>query len=136
MAIRKQLIKMNHVEAVFKVINDADISGSVTIGLTTDLLRSDETLTGGSMIPKVAIRCMEWSVEDGVGQITISRNGVVTQRMHSSTSIIQPYGADREGEQYDIVVTMTGGTLIMHLIKEQGYSANFRPEQGEVNDLP
>lgn len=130
MAIRKQLIKMNHVEAVYKIINDIDTVGTITVGLATDLKRADETLTGNGIIPKVAIRCMEWSVEDGVGQITISRNGVVTQRMHSSTSIIQPYGADRDGEQHDIVVSMTGGTLIMHLIKEQGYTPDFRPEQG------
>ena len=126
MAMRKYLVKLNHKEAVYKIVNPDNLSASLTISLATDLLKSNEDIVG---TPKVAIRTMEWSVEDAVGAILISRNGQVTQRLHSSTSITQSLGADHEFDTSDISVAMTGGTLIIHLLKTEGYVPKFRPEE-------
>lgn len=130
MAIRKVIIKNNHMEAVVKIVNDADASNSVTIALATDLLKSNESLTGQAL--DVAIRNIEWTLADGTGVATIVRNGVTIQRLHSTNVLQQSYGADHEQSSHNIVVNMTGGTIIMHLLKSQGYAGNFKPEQGIV----
>lgn len=125
MAIRKYLIKMNHVEAVYKIVNDTDVAADITLALLTDLKKANETVAS----PKVAIRAMEWSVKDSTGELKITRNSVITQRVFSTGDNSNEYGADREQETFDIVVNMTGGTATLHLIKEAGYKPNFQPEQ-------
>lgn len=128
MAIRKYLIKNNHVEAVYKIVNDADIADSVTIDLDVDLLKSNEDLVAGK-VPLVGISSLEWSVEDQAGEIFIKRNGVTIQRLHSSTNITNVFGADYENGTHDIVIEMSGGTLFMRLLKKEGYISKFKPEE-------
>jgi len=127
MAIRKVINKLTHTTAIAKVVNDLDASGTVTIGLQTDLLKSNESIIGG-VTPRVSIKRIEWTVADQTGSILIKRNGVVTHRLHSSTALDLGYGLDSEGNQYDIEVTMTGGTLILVVDKVEGYLPNFQPE--------
>ena len=126
MAIRKHINKLNHVNGVVKVVNDG-ASDTVTITREVDLLKSNETLDT-NYVRQVAIREIEWSCQDATGEITIARNGVVTHKLYSTGRMIQDYGADVDGKDYDITVTMTSGTLLIHVIKEQGYLPNFQPE--------
>jgi hypothetical protein len=134
MAIRKQIVKMNHVEAVVKVVNDG-VTASTTIDLDVDLLKSNEFKTPGKT-QKVAIAALEWSVaqnnepiESTSGNIQITRNSVLTHNLYATRDITMSYGADHEQSASDITVTMTAGTLYMRLLKVDGYTPDFRPEQ-------
>ena len=127
MAIRKQIVKMNHVEALVKVINDG-ASASVTLDLDVDLLKSNEFKTPGKT-QKVAIAALEWSIATDTGNIQITRNSVLTHNLFANRDITMSYGADHEQSASDIVVTMTAGTLYIRLLKVDGYTPEFRPEQ-------
>lgn len=128
MAIRKVLIKQNHIESLWKVVNDAASTATVTISLATDLLRSDEDLIG---TPIVNLGAMETSVQVGT-EANITRNGAVIVNFFENTEQFElPWGADTENNTSDLVVNFTGkGTVYMRLLKVKGYQAKYRPEQG------
>jgi hypothetical protein len=128
MAIRKVLIKQNHMEALWKVVNDNPTTASVTISLATDLLRSDEDLVG---TPIVNLGSSETSIQINT-EANITRNGSVIVNFFENTEQFEmPWGADTENNTSDIVVNFTGkGTIYMRLLKVKGYQAKYRPEQG------
>lgn len=129
MAINKYIVKLNHNEAVVKIVNDAAAPASATISLTTDLLKSNETLSGDA--PKVNISHTEAGIED-LGIITIVRNGVTIANLFENTvGYSVPWAADSQENASNIVVNFTlRGTIYIRLLKLQGYKPNFRPEQG------
>ena len=129
MAISKTIIKMNHMEVVVKVVNDVASPGTVTFGLATDLLKSNEDLSGET--PIVNIGQTETSLADG-GEATVVRDGVVIYNVFENTlGFEMNWGADTQNNTADIVVNMsTKGTLYIRLLKLQGYRPKFRPEQG------
>lgn len=118
MAIRTYVIKNNHQEALVKIVNDADASAQATIDLDVTLLKYNESLSGKPL--DVAIRSVEWSLQPA-GVATITRNAKVIQRLHSTYSFVQAVGADHEESASDIVVDMTGGTMLIHLLKTSGF---------------
>lgn len=128
MAARKVLLKMNHNEVLYKFVNDVDSSASLTVTLSTDLLKSNETLSGAPV--KVGISAIEATCAD-LKEITITRNSVVIMNLFENTNSMQmAYGADHENDTYDITVNFTGkGTVIMRMLKTSGYSPVFKPEQ-------
>jgi hypothetical protein len=128
MAIKKNLVKLNHIDSVVKILNDVETADTVTVTLQTDLLKSNETLTVGKS-PKVAISSIEWSVNTSTGYIVIVRNGKVIQRLYGTGEMTNAFSADHEEEDSDIQVTMTGGTAYIRLLKVQGYTPTFQPEQ-------
>jgi hypothetical protein len=129
MAIRKKIIKQNHIEAIVKVVNPDAAAASVTIGLATDLLRSDEELVPG-VTPTVNLGSMETSVQINT-EANITRNGIVIVNFFENTEQFEMgFGADTENNTSDLVVNFTGkGTIYMRLLKVKGYRAKFRPEQ-------
>ena len=126
MAIRKTILKNTHLDAVVKIVNDQATNDTVTIDLDVDLLKSNESLSGKPL--DVAIRNVEWSLQSGTGLATITRNSKVIQRLHNSHSFEQGITSDHEESSSDIVVNMTGGTIIMHLLKTSGYLGNYQSE--------
>ncbi len=128
MAARKALLKLNHIEAVYKFVNDVDGAASLTVDLDVDLLKSNEQLNGE--VVKVAIGAIEAEIATNK-EVTVTRNGVVIMNMFENTNTIQlPYGADRENSTFDITVNFTGkGTIYMRLLKAAGFRPVFRPEQ-------
>ncbi len=128
MAIRKTLIKQNHIESLWKVVNDVASPATVTISLTTDLLRSDENLVDTQI---VNLGAMETAIQVGT-EANIVRNGVVIVNFFENTEQFElPWGADTENNTSDLVVNFTGkGTIYMRLLKVKGYQAKYRPEQG------
>lgn len=129
MAITKTVLKMNHIEALVKVVNDAAASGSATIDLDVDLLKANEELTGET--PTVNLGAIECSVAVGA-ETTITRNSVLINNMFENTQAFElPWGADSQQNTSDIVVAFTGkGTVYLRLLKLRGYRPLFRPEQG------
>jgi hypothetical protein len=129
MAARKTLVKMNHIEALYKFVNDVDSPASLTIDIDVDLLKSNETLSGSPV--KVAISNIDSSIAI-TKEVNIVRNSVVIMNLFENTNMMPfLYGADKENETHDITVNFTGkGTVYMRLIKEDGFKPNFRPEQG------
>lgn len=128
MAIRKYIVKMNHVEALIKIVNDAEPSDTVTIDLDVDLLKDNEYIEVGKT-PKVTISALEWSTHTTTGLTTITRNAKVIQRLYATGGLTNAYGADHEELTSDIVVAMTGGTLYLRLLKLDAYRPDFQPEQ-------
>ena len=116
-------------EVVVKVVNDVASPGTVTFGLATDLLKSNEDLSGET--PIVNIGQTETSLADG-GEATVVRDGVVIYNVFENTlGFEMNWGADTQNNTADIVVNMsTKGTLYIRLLKLQGYRPKFRPEQG------
>ena len=129
MAVTKTIIKMNHNEAIVKIVNDAATSGTATITLAVDLLNDNEELFGGA--PQVNIGAQETAVSVG-NEITIVRNGAVIMQMFENTDGNEmPWGADTQNNTADIVVNFTGkSTIYLRLLKFKGYRPKFRPEQG------
>ena len=129
MAISKTIIKMNHIEAIVKVVNDVASPGSVTFVLATDLLKSNEQLNGRT--PIVNIGQVEASLAD-TGESSIVRGGVVINNVFENTlGFEMNWGADTQKNTSDIVVNMsTKGTMYIRLLKVDGYMPLFRPEQG------
>jgi len=129
MAISKTIIKMNHVEALVKVVNDVASAGAITIDLDVDLLKSNEELDG--LAPTVNIGSLEFSTAV-TGEISIVRNSVVVNNAFENTESFElAWGADNQNNTFDIVVNMSAkGTVYMRLLKVQGYRPLFRPEQG------
>lgn len=128
MAIRKYVVKLNHIESLVKIVNDADAEASVTIDLDVDLLKDNEHLVVGDT-PEVGISALEWSVKDATGTIKITRNGVRTHTLFASRNLTNAYGADHDNATSDIVVAMTAGTLYIRLLKLRGFRPDFQPEQ-------
>ncbi len=128
MAARKTLLKLNHIEAVYKFVNDVDGAASLTVDLDVDLLKANEQLSGETV--RVAIGAIEAEIATAK-EVNVTRNGLVIMNMFENTNTIQlPYGADRENETFDMTVNFTGkGTIYMRLLKEAGFRPVFRPEQ-------
>lgn len=128
MAARKTLLKLNHIEAVYKFVNDVDGVAALTVTLATDLLKSNEELSGETV--RVGISSIEAAIAD-LKEVTIVRNSIVILNLFENTNSIQlPFGADREQETQNITVNFTGkGTVYMRLLKESGFRPLFRPEQ-------
>lgn len=129
MAISKTIIKLTHVEAVVKVINDAASPASATISLATDLLKSNEELTGET--PVVNLGTVDVGIANG-GEATITRGGVLISNMFENTlGYLMEFGADPTNNTSDVVVNFTNkGTMFIRLFKIKGYRPLFRPEQG------
>jgi len=127
MAISKTIIKLSHIESVIKVV--ADTAGTVTIGVATDLLKSNEELDGAT--PKVNIGAIDSAISNNT-IVTVTRNGVLDMNLFENTeNLLMEYGADPTNNTFDIVVTTTGAcTVYFRLLKLQGYRPLFRPEQG------
>lgn len=126
MAISKTVIKLNHIEAVVKIVNDTAVDATIAIDLDVDLLKPNEVIEG---TVKVAISQMEFSVAEAAF-ITITRNAVPVYVLSSTEAFDLSYGADHTEEQSDILVTMGKGTLLIRLLKADGFEPKFRPEQG------
>lgn len=129
MAITKTIIKLNHIEAIVKIVNDAASAASSTITLNTDLLKSNEVLSGAT--PAVHLSATETSVPPG-GEISITRDGtVICNYFENNVGFELPWGADTQNPTSDIVVSFTlKGTIYLRLLKVAGYRPTFRPEQG------
>lgn len=123
MAITKTVIKLTHQEAIVKVVNDST-AASVTIGVATDLLRSDETLSGTI---DVRLSRVEFGAAAG-GRIV--RNTINVLEIPAGDGAFE-YTGFNDGTQgaQDLVVTIGQGTLFIRLLKVNGYKPNFQPEQ-------
>ncbi len=128
MAVTKTVVKSTHNNAVVKVINDSSGAASTTITLATDLLRSNETISGS---PSVSIGRLEFSSMNGGAGIKIVRNSVVIMQLENSGCFELPFNEDSIQNTSDLVITLDRGTLIMHLLKNN-YEPNYKPEQGIV----
>lgn len=129
MAAYKQIVKLNHIEALVKCVNDVDGVASLTITLNTDLLKSNEELNGE--IVRVGISSIDSSIATAK-EVTIVRNSVVILNLFENSNLMPfAYGADRQNETHNIVVNFTGkGTVYLRLLKESGFRPLKRPEQG------
>ena len=129
MAITKTVLKQNHIEALVKVVNDANESATITFELAVDLLKSNEELSGAD--PTVNIGSVECSVSVGA-EANVTRDSVVILNLFENTDRFElPFGADSQNNTSDIVVNFTGkGTVYIRLLKLAGYRPLFRPEQG------
>jgi hypothetical protein len=129
MAITKTVLKQNHIEALVKVVNDVSDAASATFTLATDLLKSNEELTGVS--PVVNISSIECTISVG-SEASITRNSVVILNMFENTDRFEmAFGADSQNNTSNITVNFTGkGTVYIRLLKLAGYRPLFRPEQG------
>ena len=129
MAVTKYIVKLNHIEAIVKIVSDAVGGGTATVSLATDLLKSNEDLAGG--IPIVNLGSMETAIQVGT-EANITRNGVVIVNFFENTEQFEfGFGGDPQNNTSDLVVNFTGkGTIYMRLLKLQGYRPKFRPEQG------
>jgi len=127
MAISKTIIKLSHIESVIKVV--ADAAGSITIGLATDLLKSNEELDGAT--PKVNIGAIDSAISNN-SVVSVTRNAVLNMNLFENTQQMpMEYGADSTNNTFDIGVATTGAcTVYFRLLKLQGYRPLFRPEQG------
>lgn len=128
MAITKTVVKQNHIEALVKVVNDTIDSATITISLTTDLLKSNENLIG---TPIVNISAVECSIAVGTEANIVRNNEVIVNLFENTEQFELPWGADPQSNTSDIVVNFTGkGTVYIRLLKLAGYQSKFRPEQG------
>jgi hypothetical protein len=124
--VTKTILKLTHIDAVVKVVNNTGSSASVTISLATDLLRSDETLSGSL---DVRLSTVEYGIGSGGGSIV--RNAVDVLELPATNHGMFTYelGNDPTQKDQDIVVTIGQGTCFIRLLKVSGYSPNFKPEQ-------
>lgn len=126
MAIRKYLLKNTFMDTVIRIVNDADATANITIDLSTDILKSNEVLTGATL--DVSIRNIDWSLTSGTGVATITRNSKVIYRLANSHTFDNADTSDHEESASNIVIDMTGGTVILHLIKKAGYTSATHTE--------
>lgn len=136
MAVVKTVLKLSERDAVVKVAGDA---GTSTIGLQTDLKKTNEVVTGQTQ--HVAICGVQWTgTIDAV--VTISRNDVVIMTLNCAAA-----GAlEMNGQQMipddiqadkDIVVTITGtaAECWIRLKKVSGYTSGSEPSvYGQYDD--
>lgn len=129
MAVNKYITHLNHTNATIKVISDASTGGSATIGLTTDLLKSNESLSGETVM--VNLGPVESSCETNK-EIVLTRNGAIVMNLSENSDYFAlEFGSDPHNNTHDLVVNFTGkGTVYIRLFKLKGYRPNFRPEQG------
>lgn len=129
MAARKVITKLSHIEALIKCVNDVDGAASLTIGLSTDLLKSNEVLSGAPV--RVGISSIDATCANNK-EVTIVRNSAMILNIFDNTNTLPfLYGADLEQADGDIIVNFTGkGTIYIRLLKESGYIPKYRPEQG------
>jgi hypothetical protein len=129
MAARKVIVKLNHNEALVKCINDADSPATLTIGLSTDLLKSNEVLSGTPF--SVGMSSIDAAIAD-LKEVIISRNGTPVVTLFENTNTLPfIYGADTEFSDSDLSVAFTGkGTVYIRLLKISGYTPKFQPERG------
>lgn len=129
MAISKTVIKLTHIEAVVKIVNDVAGAATTTIDLDVDLLKSNEELTGET--PVVNLGTIDVGLANNA-EATITRNNVLISNMFENTlGYLMEFGADPTQNTSDVVVSFTGkGTMFVRLFKIKGYRPLFRPEQG------
>jgi hypothetical protein len=128
MSISKTVIKLNHIEAIVKVVCNVISGGTQTITLNSDILKSNEDLVGSPVVNLGSIEC---SIQVG-SEANITRNNQVIMTMFENTKQFDlPWTADTQNNTSDIVVNFTGkGTVYIRLLKLKGYLPKFRPEQG------
>lgn len=129
MAITKYIQKNTHLDAVIKVVNEG-AGATTTIGLLTDLLKTNETIKAG-VIPRVNVSSIEASIAP-TSKVRLVRGGVTTTLLFSDTeSLTNEFSADNQNNDQDIVVDFSGeGMITIRLLKTVGYQPTFRPEQG------
>jgi hypothetical protein len=129
MAITKHIQRLTHLEAVYKIINEGG-AASTTLGLTTDLVKNNESIAPG-VTPKVNISNCEIAIAD-FHKIRITRGGVLVAIFFENTGeFTWVDGADNQNNDQDLVIEFSGdGMIQINLLKIQGYLPNFRPEQG------
>lgn len=125
MAITKTLLKLTHRDAVVKIVNDST-SASVTIALATDLLKGDETLSGTL---DVRLSAVDYGIGTSGGRIVRNAVNVLEMPANNHGCFPHEYANDPTQSDKDLVVTIGQGTVVIHLLKVNGYHANFQPEQ-------
>lgn len=135
MAVTKTVLKLTERDAVVKVAGGA---GTATIGLQTDLLKSNEELSGTI---HVGINGVQWTgTTDGL--IVIKRNNVVIMTLNCGASgslemTGQTMIPDDVQSDKDIVIESTGTAteVWVRLKKTSGYaSAVETSEFGQYDD--
>lgn len=120
----KTVLKLTPIHAVVKIVG----SGSATISLATDLLRSNEV----AATPVVNISGIYWSIPASGQNATISRNSVVQWDLAGSYHQEFSGFADVDANTTDIVVAIPagGGTVIVELVKVNGFGNTSHRNQG------
>ena len=124
MAITKTLIKHTHRDAIVKIVNDST-SNSITIDIDVDLLKADETLSGAL---DVRLSCVDYGLGTGGGKIVRNSVNVLEMPANNHGHFPHQYANDPTEKASDLVITMGQGTMVIHLLKVNGYRANFQPE--------
>ena len=127
MAITKTVLKLTHNESYVKVTNDTAGAASVTIGLATDLLRSDETLVGSL---DVRLSTVEYGLGAAGGNIKRNAIDVLEMAPNNHGTFSHDTCNDATQKNQDLVVTIDKGITIIRLLKVAGYQPVKRPEQG------
>lgn len=126
MTIRKEIIKMNHIESVIKVVNTSNSKLSTTISLLTDLKKQNETVIS---TPLVSIGTLEWSVAESNGTVEISRGDSITHLLYGSSEMECGFGSDPDQSAENITISMNSGVIVIRMLKLAGYRPKFKPEQ-------
>jgi hypothetical protein len=124
MAITKTLLKLTHRDAVVKIVNDST-SASVTIDIDVDLLKSDETLSGSL---DVRLSAVDYGIGTSGGNIKRNNVNVLEMPANNHGCFPHEYANDPTQKDKDLVVTIGQGTVVIHLLKVDGFKANFQPE--------
>jgi hypothetical protein len=126
MAITKTILKLTHIDAVVKIVNDSSTPASVTIAVATDLKRADETQTGTI---DVRLSTVEYGLGTGGGKIMRSTADVLEMPASNHGMFTYELGNDPTQSNQDLVVTIGQGTVFIRLLKVAGYVPTFKPEQ-------
>lgn len=144
------VLKLTHVQAIIKFTPDTiGAGGTWTVGLGTTGYTGQTVGSGGTVglalfgtgdsdsvgTPKVHIRSVKYSTQSGTTNgIRITRNNVDTLQLFQSGEF--ETGSLSENETSNIVVTIDGsGSLILDLVKRDGYEANPSFNTGYTNEL-
>lgn len=118
MAITKTRIASSQNRATYKITATA-AADTITLALLTDFIHNGQSVSS----PKVNIANLSYSCA-ATGDITITRNAVVTHKLFGSDSALHAPSAEQNAS--DIVVLFTGsagGTLIIECAKVEGFGA-------------
>jgi hypothetical protein len=136
MALTKSILKMTETETVVKV---AGAGGSVTIDLQTDLVDTNQTVSGATQT--VTITGVRWNGELG-NYFNVTRNDtrVLTLPTESADYIAfdgQEMPPENTAATSDIVISQTGSgqvELYLKLRKVSGYAPKVETAQFGVYD--